>query len=70
MNKQPILVTGIDRSGATWIGNTIGYSSKSKCIYESFNIIINYRKANQKLAEAIENNNIDLLGAVLSLNTM
>ena len=40
MNKTPILITGIHRSGSTWIGNTIGYSSNVKYIHEPFNLQI------------------------------
>ncbi|MGJ5642461.1 sulfotransferase domain-containing protein [Formosa sp. S-31] len=40
--KQPILVTGIHRSGSTWIGKTISASKDVKYIHEPFNIIMDW----------------------------
>ena len=46
--KQPILITGIHRSGSTWIGKTINASSEIKYIHEPFNLIIDWANPYRK----------------------
>lgn len=47
--RQPVLVTGIHRSGSTWIGKTISASKDVKYIHEPFNIIMNWANPLAKL---------------------
>ncbi|WP_179374546.1 sulfotransferase domain-containing protein [Winogradskyella wichelsiae] len=49
MIKQPILVTGIHRSGSTWIGKVISSSSEVKYIHEPFNVFIQWANPFRKL---------------------
>lgn len=37
MKKRPILITGIHRSGSTWLGKIMGASSELRYIHEPFN---------------------------------
>ncbi|NEQ82034.1 MAG: sulfotransferase [Moorea sp. SIO2I5] len=39
-SNRPILVTGSNRSGSTWIGKTISYSPYVRYIHEPFNVAI------------------------------
>nr|WP_321222061.1 sulfotransferase domain-containing protein [uncultured Psychroserpens sp.] len=49
MSKTPILVTGIHRSGSTWIGKTIGSSAEVKYVHEPFNLQIKWANPLRKL---------------------
>lgn len=42
MKKRPVLITGIHRSGSTWLGKVMGKSSELRYIHEPFN----FRKNN------------------------
>ena len=41
MKKRPILITGIHRSGSTWLGKVMGVSSELRYIHEPFNVAKN-----------------------------
>ena len=48
-SNRPILVTGINRSGSTWIGKTISYAPYVRYIHEPFNVAIAERTYNKKI---------------------
>lgn len=48
-SNRPILVTGINRSGSTWIGKTISHAPYVRYIHEPFNVAIAERIYNKKI---------------------
>lgn len=48
-SNRPILVTGSNRSGSTWIGKTISHAPHVRYIHEPFNLAIAERAFNRKL---------------------
>ncbi|WP_299228484.1 sulfotransferase [uncultured Psychroserpens sp.] len=49
MRQHPILVTGIHRSGSTWIGKTVAVSPQVKYVHEPFNLQIKRANPLRKL---------------------